>query len=117
MLSSTRTLLARAVSVPTRHNALRAFANGTVKWFNITKGFGFITRHDCEDQHDCFVHQSQISSTGFRFLKEGEDVEFDVEDTERGEQAINVTGPDGAMLDRSFNVEAPKKKPHEYHNL
>lgn len=52
-----------------------------------------------------FVHQTQIKSDGFRFLKEGEDVEFDLVNSDRGIQASNVTGPDGIPLDRSFRVD------------
>jgi cold shock CspA family protein len=52
-----------------------------------------------------FVHQTQIKSDGFRFLKEGEVVEFDVVEADRGVQAANVTGPDGVPLDRSFHVD------------
>jgi cold shock CspA family protein len=52
-----------------------------------------------------FVHQTQIKSDGFRFLKEGEVVEFDVVHSDRGTQAANVTGPDGVPLDRSFRVD------------
>lgn len=60
---------------------------GTVKWFNADKGFGFIER---EDADDVFVHFSAIQSEGFKTLEEGQAVEFDVEDGERGPQAVNV---------------------------
>jgi len=63
-------------------------ATGTVKWFNATKGFGFIT---AEDGKDVFVHFSSIQTDGFKTLDEGQKVEFDVEDGPRGPQAINVT--------------------------
>ena len=52
MLSSTRLILTRAASVVPRHNAVRAFATGNCKWFNISKGYGFITRSDVDDKHD-----------------------------------------------------------------
>ena len=60
---------------------------GTVKWFNGSKGFGFIER---EGGDDVFCHYSAISGEGFRNLDEGEQVEFSVEDNPRGPQAVNV---------------------------
>ncbi|MDY4363778.1 cold-shock protein [Lactococcus lactis subsp. lactis] len=63
-------------------------ANGTVKWFNATKGFGFITT---EDGQDLFAHFSAIQSDGFKSLDEGQKVEFDVEEGQRGPQAVNIT--------------------------
>jgi CspA family cold shock protein len=61
---------------------------GTVKWFNDTKGFGFITPED--GSKDCFVHHSAIQSQGFRSLAEGERVEFDVVQGAKGPAAENV---------------------------
>lgn len=61
---------------------------GTVKWFNPEKGFGFIER---EGGEDVFVHFSAIKSEGYKSLDEGQKVEFDVEKGDRGPQAINVT--------------------------
>ncbi|MEM7008413.1 MAG: cold-shock protein [Thermodesulfobacteriota bacterium] len=61
---------------------------GTVKWFNSTKGFGFIER---ENEKDVFVHYSEINATGYRTLEEGQRVEFTVVDGEKGPQAQNVT--------------------------
>ncbi|MCH7716728.1 MAG: cold-shock protein [Gemmatimonadetes bacterium] len=61
---------------------------GTVKWFNDQKGFGFITREDGEK--DCFVHHSAIQTEGFHTLSEGQRVEFDVVDGEKGPAASNV---------------------------
>ncbi len=63
--------------------------NGTVKWFNDSKGFGFITPED--GSRDCFVHHSAIQSDGFRSLAEGESVEFDLVEGEKGPAAENVT--------------------------
>ena len=60
---------------------------GKVKWFNAEKGYGFIQR---EDGKDLFVHFSAIQADGFRTLEEGQAVEFDVVQGERGEQAANV---------------------------
>ncbi|MGX6978580.1 cold-shock protein [Vagococcus elongatus] len=61
---------------------------GTVKWFNAEKGFGFIQR---EEGDDVFVHFSAIEGDGFKTLEEGQSVSFDVEDSDRGPQATNVT--------------------------
>ena len=61
---------------------------GTVKWFNGSKGYGFIER---EGGPDVFVHFSAIQSEGFRNLEEGQKVEFDVEQGAKGPQASNVT--------------------------
>ena len=63
-------------------------ANGTVKWFNADKGFGFITS---EDGQNLFAHFSAIQSDGFKSLDEGQKVEFDVEEGQRGPQAVNIT--------------------------
>jgi CspA family cold shock protein len=60
---------------------------GKVKWFNATKGFGFIER---EDGSDIFVHYSAISAEGFRTLTEGQEVSFDVVEGDKGLQASNV---------------------------
>lgn len=62
---------------------------GTVKWFNDTKGYGFITLDD--GSRDCFVHHSAIKDSGFRSLKEGEKVEFEVVQGAKGPAAENVT--------------------------
>ncbi|HKH48561.1 MAG TPA: cold shock domain-containing protein [Thermoanaerobaculia bacterium] len=62
---------------------------GTVKWFNGEKGFGFITRED--GGKDCFVHHSAIQGDGFKNLAEGERVEFDVVQGQKGPAAENVT--------------------------
>jgi cold shock protein len=62
---------------------------GTVKWFNDTKGFGFITPED--GSKDCFVHHTAIQGNGFRTLAEGERVEFDVIQEPKGPKAANVT--------------------------
>ncbi len=60
---------------------------GTVKWFNDSKGFGFITP---EEGEDVFVHHTSIQSEGFKSLSEGDQVEFEVEQGEKGPKAANV---------------------------
>jgi CspA family cold shock protein len=60
---------------------------GTVKWFNDSKGFGFIT---AEDSSDVFVHHTSIQGTGFKTLAEGDKVSFDTEDGPKGPKANNV---------------------------
>ncbi len=62
-------------------------AEGKVKWFNDKKGYGFI---EIEGQSDVFVHYSGIVADGFKSLREGESVTFDIEETSRGPQAVNV---------------------------
>ncbi|HER9923765.1 TPA: cold-shock protein [Streptococcus pyogenes] len=63
-------------------------AQGTVKWFNAEKGFGFIST---ENGQDVFAHFSAIQTNGFKTLEEGQKVAFDVEEGRRGPQAVNIT--------------------------
>ncbi|HOK03238.1 MAG TPA: cold shock domain-containing protein [Spirochaetota bacterium] len=63
-------------------------SQGTVKWFNDQKGYGFISATDGKDY---FVHHSSIVGEGFRTLKEGSKVEFNIEKTDRGPRAVQVT--------------------------
>ena len=61
---------------------------GTVKWFNESKGFGFLSR---EDGADVFVHHTEIRTEGYRTLNEGDKVSFEVVDSPKGPRAANVT--------------------------
>ena len=61
---------------------------GTVKWFNADKGYGFLTQPDGDD---VFCHYSAIEMQGFKTLREAQEVEFEVEESPKGLQAINVT--------------------------
>ena len=62
---------------------------GTVKWFNPTKGYGFIT--DETDNSEVFVHFSGINSEGYKTLEDGQKVTFEITEGNRGSQAVNVT--------------------------
>ncbi|MFH1868126.1 MAG: cold-shock protein [Candidatus Omnitrophota bacterium] len=62
-------------------------AKGTVKWFNNSKGYGFITP---ESGNDVFVHHNAIQGDGYKSLDEGQQVEFDIEQGPKGQQAVNV---------------------------
>jgi cold shock protein len=66
---------------------------GKVKWFNNSKGYGFITR---EGGEDLFVHFKSIVGEGYKSLKEGETVQFDVEQGAKGLQAVNVSRTEGS---------------------
>jgi CspA family cold shock protein len=80
---------------------------GKVKWFNTAKGFGFIER---EGESDVFVHYSSITMDGFKDLKEGQTVQFDIVDTSKGLQAANVRAVDasgGTMLEDADLAPVP----------
>jgi CspA family cold shock protein len=61
---------------------------GKVKWFNDSKGYGFITPDD--GSKDVFVHFSAIATEGYKVLREGDEVSFDLQETDKGRQAVNV---------------------------
>ncbi|MCL2887969.1 MAG: cold-shock protein [Elusimicrobium sp.] len=63
-------------------------AKGKVKWFNDQKGYGFITPED--GSKDLFVHYQEIKGEGFKTLSEGQEVEFDIVESEKGPKAVNV---------------------------
>ena len=62
--------------------------NGSVKWFNGSKGYGFITSED--DGKDIFVHSSAVKNAGFKYLQEGDQLTFEIEKTDKGSSAINL---------------------------
>ena len=83
-------ITARLGNPPGQANARRgiaAVATGTVKWFNNDKGYGFISQ---SDGADVFVHYTAIQSQGYRSLEEGQAVEFEVQQSQKGLQAANV---------------------------
>ncbi len=71
----------------TNREEVQHMAQGTVKWFNDSKGYGFITS---DDGTDIFVHHTSIQGTGFKSLAEGQKVTFDVEQGPKGPKAVNV---------------------------
>jgi len=71
-------------------------AKGKVKWFSNKKGYGFITK---DDGTDIFVHFSAIVAEGYKSLKENQEVEFEVTQGTKGEQAANVKALDGAVVE------------------
>lgn len=81
---------------------------GKVKWFSNEKGYGFIERGDGED---VFVHHSNILGEGFKTLDEGETVEYEVEDAEKGPKALNVVREGESLEDHAAGVGSTKEPP------
>merc|ERR1711924_297085 len=85
-------------------------AEGTCKWFDSKKGFGFIAPADGGD--DLFVHQTGIVSDGFRKLVEGESVKYDVQQDQGGRaKAVNVQGPEGGNVTNKGTGRSRRRKP------
>jgi CspA family cold shock protein len=88
MIDLTKHIVRALVDHPEQVAISEVEGNGIVKWFNNSKGYGFIEQ---EDGPDVFVHHSGINSDGFKSLNEGDQVTFDIEQGEKGPAAVNVT--------------------------
>ena len=82
-------------------------ASGRVKWFDTKKGFGFIEATELE--RDVFVHHSGIAGDGYHHLKEGDQVEFDIEETDKGPQAVNVRLTENAAQQDSVQEDSAQE--------
>ncbi|KAK3098227.1 hypothetical protein FSP39_017401 [Pinctada imbricata] len=108
------TALWHAASGPVAYTGGIAFANGggrrrgRCKWFNVAKGWGFVTPDD--GQQDVFVHQSVIHKAGFRSLDDGEEVEFESKPSDKGVEATFVCGPQGTECRGSSRRPLSRKK-------
>ncbi|MEO0144600.1 MAG: cold shock domain-containing protein [candidate division WOR-3 bacterium] len=74
---------------------------GKIRWFSSKKGYGFI---DSEDGRSIFVHYSDVQSEGYKTLNEGDEVTFDIQDTDKGPKAVNVV-----VTKRSFNKQKTRR--------
>ncbi|GAA6146244.1 cold shock domain-containing protein CspD [Thalassolituus maritimus] len=79
---------------------------GTVKWFNNAKGYGFILSDDTNE--DLFAHYSVIDMDGYRTLKAGQSVQFDIKPSDKGLHAINIRALDAAIQPATPNEEQPQ---------
>jgi len=95
-------------SVHYNGNGIHHRKRGKCKWFNVAKGWGFITPED--GSQEVFVHQSVIQMPGFRSLGDEEDVEFECKESDKGLEATVVTGPEGNECKGSHRRPMPKKK-------
>ena len=93
LVSAVRSLRTSSLSLQLRG------ISGTVKFFNVKKGWGILSTKE-DPPKEVFVHQSSVAMDGFRFLEQGQEVEFEVRQTERGVQAANVTAKGGKPVDR-----------------
>ena len=80
---------------------------GTVKWFNNAKGYGFILSDDTNE--DLFAHYSVIDMDGYRTLKAGQSVQFDIKPSDKGLHAINIRALDAATQPATLNEEQPQQ--------
>lgn len=92
-----------------RPAASRAYVTGSVKWFNSSKGFGFL-QTDEPQPREVFVHQSSIQMDGYRYLNEGEKVQFEIDRDDRGLKAVKVRDLKGNPLVREGRAPAPRQQ-------
>ena len=95
-------------------------ATGTVKWFNDSKGFGFTT--PSEGGEDLFAHHTAIQMSGFKTLKEGQKVEFEVKRGPKGLQAANIKPTVAMIIGRTIEINPDRDcidimSPHRYHPM
>ena len=89
LLNCLRAILVNLANVKlTKYKERKMSLKGKVKWFNGTKGYGFIEREDKEK--DVFVHSSAVRAAGLKYLNEGDELTFDVENGEKGPAAVNL---------------------------
>jgi cold shock protein len=94
------------MSITSMRRGIATVATGTVKWFNAEKGYGFISQ---ADGADVFVHHTAIQMNGYRSLEEGQHVEFDVQEGQKGLQAANVRPAGGGQAPAAGDRPAPRE--------